>query len=89
MALIVSLHGMNMDPFEQSWSVIVSIELYSSDGGNLVMKSSAMHSNGCASGFVVMGNWGGLGRVVMFLRDWHRAHPLMYWAAKFFIPGHQ
>ena len=69
MASIVSLHGMNMDPFEQLWSVIVSIELYSSDGGSLVMKSSAMHSNGCASGFVVIGNWGGLGRVVMFLRD--------------------
>ncbi len=42
MASIVSLHGMNMDPFEQSWSVIVSIESYSSDGGNLVMKSSAV-----------------------------------------------
>ena len=58
-----------MDPFEQSWSVIVSIESYSLDGGSLVMKSSAMHSNGCASGFVVMGNWGGFGRVVMFLRN--------------------
>ncbi len=89
MALIVSLHGMNMDPFEQLWSVIVSIKLYSSDGGNLVMKSSAMHLNGCASGFVVMGNWGGFGHVVMFLRNWHRAHPLTYWVAKFFILGHQ
>ncbi len=78
MASIVSLHGMNMDPFEQLWSVIVSIESYSSDGGSLVMKSSAMHSNGCTSGFVAIGNWGGLGHVVMFLRDWQRAHPLMY-----------
>ncbi len=89
MASIVSLHGMNIDPFEQSWLVIVSIESYSSDGGSLVMKSSAMHSNGCASGFVVIGNWGGLGHVVMFLRDWHRVHPLIYWVAKFFISGHQ
>ena len=89
MALIVSLHGMNIDPFEQSWSVMVSIESYSSDGGSLVMKSRAMHSNGCASGFIVMGNWGGLGHVVIFLQDWQRAHPLTYWVAKPFIPGHQ
>ncbi len=65
MASIVSLHGMNMDPFEQLWSVIVSIELYPSDGGSLVMKSRAMHSNGCTSGFVMMGNWGGLGCIVV------------------------
>ncbi len=89
MASIASLHGMNIDPFEQSWSVIVSIELYPSDGGSLVMKSRAMHSNGCASGFVMIGNCGGLGRVVMFLHDWQRAHPLMYWVVKFFILGHQ
>ena len=69
MASIFSLHGIKMDPFEQSWSVIVRIESYSSDGGSLVIKSSAMHLNGCTSGFVVMGNWGGLGLVVMFLRD--------------------
>ncbi len=67
MASIVSLHGMNMDPFEQLWSVIVSIESYPLDGGSLVMKSSTMHLNGCASGFVVMGNWGGLGCVVVGL----------------------
>ncbi len=89
MVSIVSLHGINIDPFEQLWLVMVSIESYSSDGGNLVMKSNAMHSNGCTSGFVVMGNWGGFGHVVMFLCDWHRAHPLMYWVAKFFILGHQ
>ena len=56
MVLIVSLHGMNMDPFKQSWLVIISIESYSSDGGSLVIKSSAMHLKGCASRFVVMGN---------------------------------
>ena len=78
MVSIVSLHGIKMDPFEQSWLVIVSIESYPSDGGSLVMKSSAMHSNGCASGLVKMGNWGGLGHVVMFFRDWHRVHPLTY-----------
>ena len=89
MALIVSLHGINMDPFEQSWSVIVRIESYPSDGSSLVMKSKAMHLNGCASGFVMMGNCGSLGCVVMFFCDWQRAHPLMYWVVKFFIPGHQ
>src|SRR6266481_6129185 len=68
MASIVSLHGMNMDPFEQSWSVIVSMELYSSDGGNLVMKSSAMHSKGCASGLGEMGNWG-IGEVLVEWRS--------------------
>ncbi len=78
-----------MDPFEQSWSVIVSIESYPSDGGSFVMKSRAMHLNGCASGFIVMGNCGGLGCKVMFLCDWQSAHPLMYWVAKFFILGHQ
>ena len=89
MVSIASLHGMNMDPFEQSWLVIVNIKSYPLDGGSLVMKSRAMHLNGCASGFVVMGNCGSLGHVVMFLCDWQRAHPLMYWVAKFFIPGHQ
>ncbi len=89
MASIASLHGMNMDPFEQSWLVIVNIESYPSDSGSLVMKSSTIHSNGCASGSVEMGNWGGLGRVVMFFRDWHRVHPLTYSVVKFFIPGHQ
>jgi len=39
------------------------------NGGSLVIKSKAMHSNGCTSGFIVMGNCGGLGCVVMFLRD--------------------
>ncbi len=56
MASTISLHGINMDPFEQLWLVIVSIESYSSDGGSLVMKSRAMHSKGCASGLVEMGN---------------------------------
>ena len=58
-----------MDPFEQLWLVIVRIESYPLDGGSLVIKSKAMHSNGCTSGFIVMGNCGGLGCVVMFLRD--------------------
>jgi len=75
MALIVSLLGMNIDPFEQSWSVIIRIESYSSDGGSFMMKFSAMHSKGWASGFVMIGNYGGLGHVVMFLCDWQSAHP--------------
>ena len=78
-----------MDPLEQSWSVIVRIESWPLEGGSLVMKSKAMHSKGCASEFIVMGNWGGFGCVVMFFCDWQRVHPLMYWVAKFFILGHQ
>ena len=89
MVSIVSLHGMNIDPFEQSWLVIVRIELYPSNGGSFVMKSRAMHLNGCASGFVVMGNCGGLGCVVMFLCDWQSVQPLIYCVAKFFMLGHQ
>ncbi len=89
MASIVSLHGMNMDPFEQSWSVIVRIESYPSEGGSLVMKSRAMTSKGWASGFVVIGNCGGFGHVVMFLWDWQVVHPCMYFVMKPFISGHQ
>ncbi len=46
MASMVSLQGMNKDPLEQLWSVIVRIESYPSEGGNLVMKSRAIFSKG-------------------------------------------
>ena len=49
-AVISSLHGINTDAFVQSWSVIVSIESYPEDTGNLTMKSSVTVSNGMASG---------------------------------------
>ncbi len=84
-----SLHGINMDPFKQSWLVIVRIESYPSEGGSLVMKSRAITSKGWASGLVVMGNCGGFGHVVMFLWDWQVTQPHMYSVMKFFILGHQ
>ena len=80
---------MNMDPFEQSWSVIVSMESYSSDGGSLVIKSRAMFLKGWASGLVIMGYCGGFGRIVIFLRNWQVTHPRMYSVVKCFICGHQ
>ena len=39
---MVSLQGIVISIFVQSWSVIVKIELYPPDGGNLMMKSMAM-----------------------------------------------
>ena len=47
-AEIVSLQGMKIAAFEQSWLVIVSIVLYPFDGGNLTMKSIATVSKGSA-----------------------------------------
>ena len=48
-----------MDAFEQSVSVMVRIVSYPPDGGNLVMKSSAMVSKGQAFSTGEMGNKGG------------------------------
>jgi len=45
---MASLHGRNMDALLQSVSVIVRIVSYSPDGGNFVMKSMAIVSNGLA-----------------------------------------
>ena len=54
-AEIVSLQGMKIAAFEQSWSVMVSMELYPSDSGNLTMKSIATVSNGSAFGMGKIG----------------------------------
>ena len=56
---IVSEQGRKMDAFEQSVSVMVRIVSYPPDGGNLVMKSSAIVSNGRAFSTGVMGKSGG------------------------------
>ena len=88
-APISSLHGMNIAPFEQSWSTIVRIESYSPDLGSLVMKSKEIRSKGLASGCTSIGNRGTFGLCGKFFRDWHVAHPLIYWVIIVFIFGHQ
>ena len=45
---IVLLQGMKITAFEQLWSVIVSMESYPFEGGNLTMKSIATVSKGNA-----------------------------------------
>ena len=47
-AEIVSLQGMKIAAFEQSWSVTVSMVSYPFDGGNLTIKSIAIVSKGSA-----------------------------------------
>src|SRR6266702_3595327 len=59
-AVILSLHGMNIAAFVQSWSVTVSTESYPCEIGNLVMKSNATVSNGIASCVGKMGDNGAL-----------------------------
>ena len=54
-AEIVSLQGMKIAAFEQSWSVMVSMESYPFEGGNLTMKSIATVLKGNAHR---MGNMG-------------------------------
>ena len=49
-AMISSLQGIKTDALVQLWSVMVRRESYPWDLGSLVMKSSAIVSNGSASG---------------------------------------
>jgi len=65
--LTVSLHGMNIATFEQSWSVIVSIVSNLSDSGSLTMKSSEMVWKGSALGSGVIGDSAGLLGFVLIL----------------------
>ena len=51
----VSLQGMKIAAFEQSWSVMVNIVSYPLDGGNLTMKSIATVSKGNACDIGEMG----------------------------------
>jgi len=56
---MASLHGRKTDALLQSVSVIVRMVSYPPDGGNFVIKSMAIVSNGLASSAGVMGNSGG------------------------------
>ena len=66
---MVSLQGMKCVILVQPWSVIVSMESYPFEAGNLVMKSSATTSNGLASCRGYMGCKGALvGRLLTLCR---------------------
>ena len=88
-AIISSLQGMKIATFVQSWSVTVRTALYPCDMGSLVMKSSAMVSNGSTSGFGRMGTNGALVGQLFTLWRWHLAHPLTYSRTSLRSPGHQ
>ena len=47
-AIIVSLQGITISIFVQSWSVIVKIELYPADSGSFTIKSIDIIWNGSA-----------------------------------------
>ena len=78
-----------MDAFEQSMSVMVRIMSYPPDGGNLVMKLSAMVLKGWAFSTGEMGNRGGCVGLRLIFDIWQVAHPLMYLVMKVFMLGHQ
>ena len=59
--------GINNATLVQSWLVTVRMELYPWDGGNFVMKSIVMTSNGVASGFGKIGCSGALVGLVFTL----------------------
>src|SRR6266702_8931417 len=88
-AIIPSLHGMNIVAFVQSWSVMVSIELYPCETGSLVMKSSTTVSNSIASCFGKIGTSGTLVGHVLILFLWQSAHPLTYSITSCHMFGHQ
>src|SRR6266702_6359045 len=60
-AVILSLQGMNTAALVQSWYVMVSIESYPCETGNLVIKSRATVLNGIA---LCVGNMGDNGAFV-------------------------
>ena len=86
---MVSLQGRKIDALEQSVSVIVRMVSYPPDGGSLVMKSSAMVSNGYAFSMGAIGNNGGWEGLRLTFVIWQVAHPLIYSVMKVFMLGHQ
>ena len=86
---MVSLQGRKIDSLEQSVSVMVRMVSYPPDGGSLVMKSSAMVSNGRAFSVGEIGNSGGWEGLRLIFDIWQVAHPLMYSVTKVFMLGHQ
>jgi hypothetical protein len=65
---MVSLQGMNMQALENV-SVIVSMELYPSDGGNFTIKSIATEVKGSIKLSEGIGKRGGFGFVGLFFQD--------------------
>ena len=86
---MVSLQGRKIDALEQSVSVMVRMVSYPPDGGSLVIKSSAMVSNGHAFLVGEIGNNGGWEGLRLIFDIWQVAHPLMYSVTKVFMLGHQ
>jgi hypothetical protein len=86
---MVSEQGRKMDTFEQSMSVMVRIVSYPPDGGNLVMKSSAIVLKGRAFSAGVMGKSGGWVGLRLIFDIWQVTHPQMYSVMKVFMLGHQ
>ena len=66
--VMATLQGINSAALVQSWSVTVRMESCPWDGGNFVMKSTAISSNEVASGFRKIGCSGALvGFVLQYL----------------------
>ena len=86
---MVSLQGGKIDALEQSVSVMVRMVSYPPDGGSLVIKSSAIVSNGRAFSVGEIGNNGGWEGLRLIFDIWQVAHPLMYSVTKVFMLGHQ
>ena len=86
---MVSLQGRKIDAFKQSVSVIVRMVLYPPESGSLVIKSSAMVSNGRVFSMGEMGNKGGWEGLRLIFDIWQVAHPLIYSVTKVFMFGHQ
>ena len=86
---MVSLQGMKTDALEQSVSVMVRIVSNPPEGGNLVMKSMVIVSNGRVFSAGVIGNSGGRVGFVFTLVIWQVEHPRMYSVMKVLMFGHQ
>jgi hypothetical protein len=72
---MVAWQGRKIATFVLSWSVTVRTESYSPDFGRSMIKSIATVSKGRAALWVVMGNGGILGHVVLLLVTWHMVQP--------------
>ena len=85
---ISSSQGININPLEQSWSVIVRMESYPFASGSFVMKLMATTLNGVASSLANIGcNGARVGRLfTLFL--WQSAQPFTYSATSFHRFGH-
>ena len=70
-AVMVSLQGMAISIFVQSWSVIVRMESNPANSGSFTMKSIAIVWNGSAPVVGVIGNRGAFRGCVFTLFCWH------------------